>query len=131
MSSLTIAVSWQATAGEPSKVVAATAELPAVVVLRLAALVEVLDPRDRVEGAGHVQVAVADVVRPRLDHLDQLPLDVPLDHLGLGVRVLLHLDRGVHSHCSVHLVELVHFAVNKYSGKRSQCHRGVNLEKWE
>ena len=127
MSRLPISITRQASAGEAAKVVDALAELPAVVELRLAALVEVLDPGDGVEGAGDVQVAVADVVRPCLDHLDQLPLDVPLDHLGLGVRVLLHLDGRVHCHCSVHLVEFVHFAVDKYWGKRSQRHRRVNL----
>ena len=52
-----------------NQVVDEPAELPAVVELWLAALVEVLDPGDGVEGAGHVQVPVADVVRPSLDHL--------------------------------------------------------------
>ena len=69
MSRLPISITRQASAGEAAKVVDALAELPAVVVLRLAALVEVLDPGDGVEGAGHVQVPVADVVRPSLDHL--------------------------------------------------------------
>ena len=66
-----------------------------------------------------------------LYNLDELPLDVPLDDLRLGVRVLLHLDGGVHRHRAVHLVELVHFAVNEDGREGGQGHRGVDLENSE
>ena len=53
----------QALTGEASKVVNTLAELPTIVVLRLTALVEILDSRDRVERAGDVEVPVPNVVR--------------------------------------------------------------------
>ena len=63
----------QALTGEASKVVDTLAILPTIVVLGLAALVEVLDSRDRVERAGDVEVPVPNVVRTCLDNIDQLP----------------------------------------------------------
>ena len=139
----------QALTGEASKVVNTLAELATIVVLGLTALVEVLDSRDRVERTGDVEVPVPNVVRTCLDNFDQLPfgfllgllfvvcfylynldelsLDVPLDDLRLGVRVLLHLDGGVHRHRPVHLVELVHFAVDEDGREGGQGHRRVDL----
>ena len=63
----------QALTGESSKVVNTLAELSTIIVLRLTALVEVLDSRDRVERTGDVQVPVPNVVRTCLDNLSQLP----------------------------------------------------------
>ena len=126
------------------------AELAAIVVLGLTAFVEVLDSRDWVERTGDVEVPVPNVVRTCLDNfdqlpfvfclicflllfvsylynLDELPLDIPLDDLRLGVRVLLHLDGGVHRHRPVHLVELVHFAVDEDGREGGQGHRRVDL----
>ena len=62
----------QALTGEASKVVDTLAELSAIVVLGLTALVEVLDSRDRVERAGDVEVPVPNVVRTCLDNSGQL-----------------------------------------------------------
>ena len=104
-----VSVALQALTGEPPELVDADAVVPAVVVLRLAALVEVLHPGDGVEGAGHVEVAAADVVGPGLDDFYQFVLDVPLENLRSGVTVLLHLQRGVDRDGSVEREELVDF----------------------
>ena len=109
MSGLPVAVPRQAAAGEATEVVDAEAELPAVVVLRLAALIEILHPGDGIEGPRDVEIAAADIVCPGLDDLDQLVLDVPLDDLRSGVAVLLHLQGGVDRDGPVEREEFVYF----------------------
>ena len=64
----------QALTGEAPKVVNTLAELPAIVVLGLTALVEVLDSRDRVERTSDVEVPVPNVVRTCLDNFNQFLL---------------------------------------------------------
>ena len=79
---LGVAVAGEAPALEPAELVVADGLGGTVVVLRLGALVKVLHPGDGVEGAVDVEVAVADVVAPGLDDVDELPLDVAPDDLG-------------------------------------------------
>ena len=62
----------QALTGEPPEVVDTLAELATIVVLGLAAFVEVLDSRDWVERTCDVQVPVPNVVRTCLDNSGQL-----------------------------------------------------------
>ena len=112
VTSLPVSVARKAGTAEAAKVVDTDAVVTAVIVLRLTALVEVLDSRDWIQRSGHVEVAAANVVGSCLDHLNQFLLDIPLDQFRLCVGILLHFNGCIDCDCSVHLVELVHFIAN-------------------
>ena len=123
-----VTVTLQALAGEPPEEVDTEAEVPAVVVLRLAALVEVLHPGDGVEGPRDIKIAAADIVCSGLDDFYQLVLDVPLDDLRSGVAVLLHLQGGVHRDGPVEREELVYFGSQVNIREGCERHRRADLE---
>lgn len=123
-----VPVPCQARAAEPPEVVDASTELAAVVVIRLTALVEILNSGDGVERPGHIEITIPYIVGSSLNNLNQLSLDVPFHKLRLGVGILLHFYGRVHSHCSIHLVELVHFTPNENWRERCQRHSRVDLK---
>ena len=61
-------------------------------------------------------------------YLYQLPLNVPLDNGGPGVRVRHHLEGGVDRHLAVHGEKAVDRVGEVYTVQRGQGHRGVDLK---
>lgn len=96
-----VPVAPEALAREAAEQIDADTEVPAVVVLWLRALVEVLHPGDGVKGTGDIEVTTSNVVRPGLDNFNELVLDVTLDNLRSCIGVLFHLESRVNGHCSI------------------------------
>ena len=117
-----VSVTLETLTREASEQVDTHTEVSTVIVLWLAALIEVLHARDGVEGSRDIQVSTADVVCSGLDHFNQFVLDVSLHHLGPGVRILLHLQSSVHSHRSVQREELVDSGAHVDAGERGESH---------
>ena len=62
-------------------------------------------------------------------YLYELPLNVPLDYGGPGVRVGHHLEGAIDRHLAVHREEPVDRVGQVYAVQRGQGHRRVDLKK--
>ena len=122
-----VTVSVQTLASEASKQIDTDAVIATVVVFRLAALIEIFNTRNRIKWTRNVQVSTADIVGSCLDHFNQLVLDVTLDDLRPGIRVLLHLQGGVDGNCTVQGKELVNFSSHVDIGEGGESHGAANL----